>query len=51
MEKQENLKENMKKPKKVLFLAETVQLVCTINHHNIYKILKPVYIFFDPKDK
>lgn len=40
-----------KRDKKILLFAETVQLVCTINQRNIYKILKPVYIFYNPKDK
>lgn len=43
--------EGEKKSKKMLFLAEIVQLVCTVNLKNIYKILKPVYMFFNTKDK
>ena len=37
--------------KKILLLAEEVELICTIEKRDIFKIIKPVMIFYNPKNK
>jgi hypothetical protein len=32
-------------------LSESVQLVCTINGRDVFKITKPLYLFYRPEDK
>ena len=37
--------------KKIIILAEEVRIIGSIGQRDIFKIAKPIYLFFDPKDK
>lgn len=37
--------------KKILLLAEEVELICNIKKRDIFKITKPILIFYNPQNK
>lgn len=37
--------------KKIMMMSEEVLLVCTISKRDIFKITKPIFLFYNPLDK
>lgn len=35
----------------MVFLAEEAQLICSINHRDVFKITKPIFLFYEPDHK
>lgn len=35
--------------KKLIMLSETVQIVCAINSRDVFKITKPLFLFYNPE--